>query len=91
LFNSFLAVEEMRRGKSPAEAAEVAVKRVIDHYPYTMGAVIAANKNGEFGAACSGMKNFTFCASNQILGGPNLITIPCLDHEKSKKGQRSYT
>lgn len=71
----------MRRGESPVAAAETAVRRVVAHYPHTMGAVVAANREGEFGAACSGMKNFTFCVSNQVLGGPKLVTIPCMQQE----------
>ncbi|CAB3369182.1 Hypothetical predicted protein [Cloeon dipterum] len=76
---SFLAVEEMRRGASPKQAAEVAIGRITEHYPDTMGAVIAANKLGDYGAACSGMKNFTYCVANSDIGGPNLVTIDCVE------------
>ncbi|XP_059468538.1 N(4)-(Beta-N-acetylglucosaminyl)-L-asparaginase-like [Neocloeon triangulifer] len=82
---SFLAVEEMRRGLTPTAAAEMAIGRVIEHYPDTMGAVIAANIDGDFGAACSGMKNFTFCVANAKYGGPTLITISCLKQQGKNK------
>ena len=49
---SFLIVELMRSGKSPQEACEIAVKRVIDKYDCKDIQVgyIAINKKGEFGA-----------------------------------------
>lgn len=60
IFYSFLTVEEMRRGASPADAAKVAVDRIASYYPNFMGAVIALNKNGDYGAACHGIKTFPF-------------------------------
>ncbi|KAL3103282.1 hypothetical protein niasHS_002468 [Heterodera schachtii] len=53
---SFLAVEQMRYGKSPSEATREAIERIKRNYPNFMGAVVAANVGGEFGAACSGIK-----------------------------------
>ena len=50
---SFLVVEFMRNGKTPQEACEAAVKRIVDKLPdnkkYQVG-YIAVNKNGETGA-----------------------------------------
>ncbi|CAG5104358.1 Similar to N(4)-(Beta-N-acetylglucosaminyl)-L-asparaginase (Fragment) (Spodoptera frugiperda) [Cotesia congregata] len=76
---SFLAVEEMRRGASPSEAAEVAVTRIAKHYPNFSGAIIALNKNGEYGAACHGFNSFPFYVSNQKLGKPKLSLANCID------------
>ncbi|XP_058790733.1 N(4)-(Beta-N-acetylglucosaminyl)-L-asparaginase-like [Phymastichus coffea] len=74
---SFLAVELMRQGKSPAEAAEIAIRRIAKHHPKFFGAVIALNKNGEFSAACNGMDGFPFYASNLQLGKPTIFYVPC--------------
>ncbi|KAF4526387.1 hypothetical protein B566_EDAN012677 [Ephemera danica] len=74
---SFLAVEEMRRGATPTDAAKTAINRIARHYPTTMGAVVAVNKNGEYGAACTGMQKFSFSVSNVLLGRPTKITMPC--------------
>lgn len=74
---SFLAVEEMRRGATPKDAAKTAIDRIARHYPKTMGAVVAVNKNGEYGAACTGMQKFSFSVSNVLLGHPTKITMPC--------------
>ncbi|KPI91143.1 N(4)-(Beta-N-acetylglucosaminyl)-L-asparaginase [Papilio xuthus] len=57
---SFLAVEEMRRGSSPTDAAQTAIRRIEKHYPEFMGAVIALNKDGEYGAACHGLQGLPF-------------------------------
>lgn len=61
---SFLAVEEMRRGSSPTKAAQKAIKRITKYYPLFMGAVIALNKTGGYGAACNGMQEFPFVVYN---------------------------
>ncbi|CAK1578085.1 unnamed protein product [Parnassius mnemosyne] len=57
---SFLAVEEMRRGATPLNAAETAIKRIAKHYSNFMGAVIAVNKNGNYSAACHGLGDLPF-------------------------------
>ncbi|CAH0397340.1 unnamed protein product [Chilo suppressalis] len=57
---SFLAVEEMRRGATPTEASRIAIKRIADHYPDFMGAVVALSKDGEHGAACHGIRTFPY-------------------------------
>ncbi|XP_014217987.1 putative N(4)-(beta-N-acetylglucosaminyl)-L-asparaginase GA14866, partial [Copidosoma floridanum] len=75
---SFLAVELMRQGMDPAEAAFVAVERIAKHYPKFSGAVIALNKTGQFGAACNNLPNgFPFYAVNRQLGEPTLYNQSC--------------
>ncbi len=53
---SFLIVELMRNGKSPQEACEEAIQRIIKQNPGTykdfQAAFIALNKKGEVGSAC---------------------------------------
>lgn len=39
----------MRNGMEPDEAAQDAIQRIIKKYPAFVGAVITANKAGEFG------------------------------------------
>ena len=50
---SFLAVELMRQGQSPAEATREAIGRIQRYQPKFFGAIIAASVDGAFGAACS--------------------------------------
>lgn len=54
----------MRRGSSPTAAAEVAITRIVNRYPEFMGAVIAVNLNGEYGAACNGITEFPFSVAS---------------------------
>lgn len=65
----------MRRGSTPTVAAEFAIHRIVSKYPNFMGAVIAINVNGEFGAACNGIKEFPFSVGNEE--GVKLHKIPC--------------
>lgn len=77
-FYSFLAVEEMRRGATPVEAAKTAIHRIAEHYPHFTGGVIALNKYGQFGAACNGIPSFPFYVSNLEFGEPRLHTVSCI-------------
>ena len=71
----------MRQGHSPNSAAEIAVKRIVKHYPKFSGAVIALNKEGQYGAACNGMDRFPFYAINLQLGIPTIYAIPCISYQ----------
>lgn len=60
--SSFLVVELMRQGKSPQEACETAVKRIIINSPdfkEFQAAIIAINKKGEVGSYCI-QKGFSY-------------------------------
>ncbi|CAG4940245.1 unnamed protein product [Colias eurytheme] len=70
---SFLAVEEMRRGALPTEAAQVAIKRIAKYYPNFMGAVVALRKDGKYGAACHGLGGMPF---------PFVVQGDSMDHHK---------
>ncbi|KAF2883676.1 hypothetical protein ILUMI_22491 [Ignelater luminosus] len=74
---SFLAVEEMRRGKRPKEAAQIAINRIVERYPKFFGAVIAVNMKGEYSAACNGMKAFPFSVVNNELQHVTVQEVSC--------------
>lgn len=40
--------------------------------------MIAANLDGEHGASCHGMANFTYCVSNEESEKVQLYTVVCL-------------
>jgi len=46
---SFQAVELMRQGKSPTEAASLALEKIAKYYPKYNGGLVAVNKHGQFG------------------------------------------
>ncbi|XP_049865554.1 N(4)-(Beta-N-acetylglucosaminyl)-L-asparaginase-like [Pectinophora gossypiella] len=72
---SFVAVEEMRRGTPPTQAAQAAIGRIRTHYPDFMGAVVALSKDGEYGAACNGIAAFPFYVRdrNHSKSGPVIV------------------
>jgi isoaspartyl peptidase/L-asparaginase-like protein (Ntn-hydrolase superfamily) len=74
---SFATVEHMRSGMTPSTAAAYSLKTIAGYYPRFEGAVVAMKKNGEFGAACYGFKNFTYAVANSDLGGPQVHSVDC--------------
>ncbi|VBB29686.1 unnamed protein product [Acanthocheilonema viteae] len=57
--SSFQTVHYIREGKTPAKAAEITIRAISLKYPNFMGAIVAVNKKGQFGAACHGMDSFS--------------------------------
>lgn len=74
---SFLAVELMRQGKSPSEAGKIALERIIKHYSEFMGAIVVADKLGNYGAACHGIDEFPFSLYNNDSNEVQSIKIKC--------------
>lgn len=50
---SFLAVELLRNGFTPKEAADTVISRINEHYPTTFIAIIVTDKDGNYAAACN--------------------------------------
>lgn len=67
----------MRRGKTPQEAADIAIARIAKKYPTFFGAVVVVNVAGEYAAACNGMKEFVFSVANGDLDGVTLQKVKC--------------
>ncbi|XP_041972709.1 N(4)-(Beta-N-acetylglucosaminyl)-L-asparaginase-like [Aricia agestis] len=76
---SFLAVEEMRRGATPTEAARTAITRIVTHYPNFMGAVIALKNDGQYGAACHGLGDepFPFVVQDVTMKKYKIVNVNC--------------
>uniref|UniRef100_A0A336MN77 N(4)-(beta-N-acetylglucosaminyl)-L-asparaginase n=1 Tax=Culicoides sonorensis TaxID=179676 RepID=A0A336MN77_CULSO len=74
---SFLAVELMRQGHTPKEAGKIALSRITKHYSEFMGAIVVADKNGNYGAACHGIDEFPFSVYNLASNHVQLIKIGC--------------
>ncbi|XP_016957910.1 putative N(4)-(beta-N-acetylglucosaminyl)-L-asparaginase GD10667 [Drosophila biarmipes] len=72
---SILAVEAMRAGKTPAEAANSAIQRIRAHTNSFDGAIIAVDRSGMYSAACHGMRT----SANQfsyMISSPANPTMP---------------
>ncbi|XP_055386252.1 N(4)-(Beta-N-acetylglucosaminyl)-L-asparaginase [Condylostylus longicornis] len=74
---SFTAVENLRNGMQPREAAKNAIDRILKYYPDFTGAVIVARYTGEFSAACAGMKKFPFSVRRNKQTNVQVIEIDC--------------
>jgi len=75
---SLLAVEAMRRGATPAEAAQEVIFRIAKKHSNFVGAVVALNKEGQFGAACHGIETFPFAVANLDTGDTQMREVACV-------------
>jgi N4-(beta-N-acetylglucosaminyl)-L-asparaginase len=73
----YQAVESMRRGMSPKEAAEDAVSRMIKKYPQAATGIVVVNNKGEHGGAASGW-TFTYAYRGGTMDGTEVVTVPPL-------------
>lgn len=73
---TFVAIEQLRNGRSPKKAAQIAIHRIKQFHPKFFGGIIIMNHLGEYSAACSGMDNFPY-----VVGSNSSVVIesvPCL-------------
>ncbi|AEO68327.1 uncharacterized protein THITE_2151024 [Thermothielavioides terrestris NRRL 8126] len=73
----YQAVENLRRGMTPTEAAEDAVRRMLRKYPDVSSGIVVVNNKGEHGAAASGW-TFSYSFRGGTMGATKVITIPPL-------------
>ncbi|KAI1293756.1 putative N(4)-(Beta-N-acetylglucosaminyl)-L-asparaginase [Halotydeus destructor] len=76
---SYHAVELMRNGWTPKDAADDAILRIAKRYPSFTGAIVVADISGDYGASCWGLGGFQYAVGNPTLGGATLKETPCLD------------
>jgi len=70
----YQAVENMRLGMDPTTATEDAIRRIERLYPDFVGAIVAVNKQGQYGGACHGWV-FTFSVMNPSLPNVTVMTV----------------
>ncbi|KAK4119122.1 hypothetical protein N657DRAFT_553360, partial [Parathielavia appendiculata] len=73
----YQAVENLRRGMTPTEAAEDAVRRMLRKYPKTSSGVVVVDNKGEHGAAGSGWI-FTYAFRRGPMNKTEVVSIPPL-------------
>ncbi|KAH7161669.1 asparaginase-domain-containing protein [Dactylonectria macrodidyma] len=74
----YQAVENLRRGMSPTEAAEDAVIRMVRKYPDISSGIVVVNNKGEHGAAGSGW-TFTYAYRGGTMGSTQVVTVPPIE------------
>ena len=67
----------MREGLTPALAAKEALDRIVQIYPNASMGLVAATRQGEFGAACYNFNGFSISLINPDNGKLINIPIPC--------------
>lgn len=68
------AVEALKRGHSPQQAAEGAVARIVSFYPSYVGALVVTDPDGNIGAACHGWQ-FQYSMLNSSLTEPLVVDV----------------
>ena len=71
----YQAVENLRRGMTPTEAAEDAVRRMVRKYPDVSSGIVVMNAKGEHGAAASGW-TFTYAYRAGTMESTEVVTVP---------------
>lgn len=71
----YQAVENLRRGMTPTEAAEDAVRRMVRKYPSVQSGIVVVDKHGNHGAAASGW-TFTYAYRGGQMSETTVVTVP---------------
>ncbi|KAK7940974.1 uncharacterized protein PG986_013361 [Apiospora aurea] len=74
----YQAVESMRRGLTPGEAAEDAVRRMTRRYPGVATGLVVVNAKGEHAGAASGW-TFTYAFRGGGMEETQVVTVPPID------------
>ena len=76
LLPTYFAVERMRDGATPTEAAAAAVRRVAKYYPKFWGAIFCVNTRGEHGGAANPGTPFKYTVVSPLTKGqPQIVSV----------------
>lgn len=82
----YQAVESMRRGMTPEEAARDAVVRMVKKYPAVSAGIVVVNNKGEHAGAGSGW-TFTYAYRGGTMNATQVVTVPPVVVGRSLKVQ----
>ena len=74
----YQAVENLRQGMAPGEAAKDAVKRMLRKFPRILSGIVVVNAKGEHGAAASGW-TFTYSVRGGQMDATEVFTVPPIE------------
>ncbi|KAI1281956.1 putative asparaginase [Halotydeus destructor] len=75
---SYQAVESLRQGMTPDQAAKDAMRRIAARAPDFQGAIVVATSDGHYSAACHGLGSFPYSVANDQTGKAVVKTVPCI-------------
>ncbi|ORY67434.1 nucleophile aminohydrolase [Pseudomassariella vexata] len=78
----YQAVESLRRGMTPSEAAEDAVRRMVRKYPGVASGIVVVDNQGRHGGAGSGW-NFTYAYRGGNMEETVVVTVLPVEEDKS--------
>ncbi|KAJ6438862.1 NAD(P)-binding protein [Purpureocillium lavendulum] len=79
----YQAVESMRRGMSPGEAAEDAVGRMVRRFPDVKAGIVVVDKHGRHAGAASGW-TFTYAYRGGEMEDAEVVTVEPLNETSSE-------
>lgn len=85
----YQAVESLRRGMTPTEAAEDAVRRMVRKYPDISTGIVVVNNRGDHGAAASGW-TFTYSFRGGDMDHTETVTVPPVATERETRQAQSH-
>lgn len=74
---SYQAVTLMGNGMTPTQAATTAINAIRRKYPNFKGAVVAANKQGQYGAACHLWTNYAITFRSPTVPTATVYNVSC--------------
>ncbi|KAL2136895.1 hypothetical protein VTI74DRAFT_621 [Chaetomium olivicolor] len=74
----YQAVENLRQGMTPTEAAEDAVMRMLRKFPGVSSGIVVVNHKGEHGGAGSGW-TFTYAFRGGMMNETKVVSVPPLE------------
>jgi N4-(beta-N-acetylglucosaminyl)-L-asparaginase len=74
----YQAVENLRRGMTPTEAAEDAVARMVRKYPEVSSGIVVVDNKGNHGGAGSGW-TFTYAYRGGCMKETKVVTVEPLE------------
>jgi N4-(beta-N-acetylglucosaminyl)-L-asparaginase len=80
----YQAVESLRRGMTPLEAAEDAVWRMVKKYPEVSSGIVVVNTKGEHGGAGSGW-TFTYAYRGGHMNETAVVEVPPVNGKGDKE------
>ena len=80
------AVESMRQGLSPKQAAEDAIQRITEMYPSYVGAVVTLSKRGEHGAAAHGW-TFEYSVRDSSMSAVSVFKVDPIESPRARRAK----
>ncbi|KAI0394942.1 asparaginase [Xylariaceae sp. FL0594] len=83
----YQAVESLRRGLSPREAAEDAVRRMLRKFPDVMSGLVVVDKDGNHAGAASGWDYFTYAYRGGDMNETVVVQVPPVNADGKGGGE----